>query len=175
MPQLDLTRVPVFYHRYINLVKEQDLSEAFIHHQKSLYSELNNIPDGKWDYRYEEGKWTIKEMVQHIIDAERIFCYRALNFARKDSHELPGFDENEFAAVSKADRRSKQDLLDELTTVQRSSMQLFESFDEEQLDQSGKANGNSIYVKAIGFIIVGHTLHHLNILNERYLQKKIPA
>ena len=136
---------------------------------------LKNIPDEKWDYRYAEGKWTIKELVQHIIDAERIFCYRALNFARKDRSELPGFDENEFAAVSKADKRSKQDLLDELATVQKSSMQLFASFDDEQLNESGKANGNSIYVNGIGFIIVGHTMHHLNILKERYLQKKIPA
>jgi uncharacterized damage-inducible protein DinB len=175
MPQVDLSRVPVFYHKYINLVNEQNLNEAMRNHQFSLVSELKNIPDEKWDYRYAEGKWTIKEVVQHIIDGERIFCYRALNFARKDRNELPGFDENEFAAVSKADKRSKHDLLEELTTVQKSSMQLFASFDEEQLDQSGKANGNSIYVNGIGFIIVGHTLHHLNILRERYLQKKIPA
>ncbi|MGZ8538089.1 MAG: DinB family protein [Flavisolibacter sp.] len=175
MLQVDFSRVPVFYHKYINLVKEQDLSEALRNHQNNLASELNNIPESTWDYRYAEGKWTIKELVQHIIDGERIFCYRALNFARKDSNELPGFDENEFAAVSNADKRSKKDLLDELTTVQKSSMQLFASFDEEQLDQSGTANGNSIYVKGIGFIIVGHTLHHLNIIRERYLQKKIPA
>lgn len=175
MPQVDLLRVPVFYHKYINLVKEHDLSEAMQNHQVNLVSELKNIADEKWDYRYAEGKWSIKELVQHIIDAERIFCYRALNFARKDPHELPGFDENEFAVVSKADKRSKQDLLDELTTVQKSSIQLFVSFDEEQLNESGKANGNSIYVNGIGFIIVGHALHHLNILRERYLQKKIPA
>ena len=175
MPQVDLSRVPVFYHNYILQVMEEDLSDAMQKHQLNLVSVLKNIPDEKWDYRYAEGKWSIKELVQHIIDSERIFCYRALNFARKDSNELPGFDENEFAAVSKADKRSKQDLLEELITVQRSSLQLFASFDEEQLDQSGKANGNSIYVKGIGFIIVGHAIHHSNVLMERYLQKKIPA
>ena len=175
MPQVELSRVPVFYHKYINLVNETDLSSAMQNHQQNLVSVLKNIPDEKWDYRYAEGKWSIKELVQHIIDSERIFCYRALNFARKDTNELPGFDENEFASVSKADKRSKQDLIDELITVQRSSLQLFASFDEEQLDQSGKANGNSIYVNGIGFIIVGHALHHLKVLKERYLQKKIPA
>lgn len=169
MPNLDLTRVPVFYHKYINLVKENDLPEAFQNHQSNLVLELKKVPAEKWNHGYAEGKWSIKELVQHIIDGERIFCYRALNFARKDENELPGFDENKFADVSKADKRTKEELIDELETVQRSSAQLFSSFDDEQLDQSGIANGNSVYVKGLGFIIVGHTLHHKNILLERYL------
>jgi hypothetical protein len=169
MPNLDLSRVPVFYHKYIANVKEDELGAALRNHQSELLSELEKIPAEKWDYRYAEGKWSIKEMVQHLIDAERIFCYRALNFARKDSNELPGFDENMFAETSKADKRTKNDLLEELTNIQKGSALLFGSFDEEQLNQSGIANGWSIYVKAIGFIIAGHTLHHRNILLERYL------
>src|SRR5205807_1491219 len=115
-------------------------------------------------------KWSIKEVVQHIIDAERIFSYRALTFARKDEGPLPGFDEEQFARESKASGRSKRDLLDELADVQKASRSLFRSFDEEQLINTGIANGKPIQVKAIGFIIIGHSLHHKNIISERYLK-----
>ena len=136
-----------------------------------MISVLENIDVEKWDDRYEEGKWSIKEVVQHVIDAERIFCYRALCFARKETRELPGFDENLYANASKAEKRNKEDLIDELAIVQKSSVALFESFDEEQLSFSGIANGKSVYVEGIGYIIIGHTLHHKKILLERYLNK----
>jgi hypothetical protein len=169
MSTVDLSRVPVFYHRYINLVKDAELNEALQNHQDGIQQILEDLPENKWNYRYAEGKWSIRELVQHLIDAERIFCYRALRFSRKDTTPLPGFDENLYADTSGAERRSTAGLLEELGTVQKSTAQLFASFDEEQLNQSGEANGNSIYVKAIGFIIAGHTLHHANILKERYL------
>jgi uncharacterized damage-inducible protein DinB len=172
MANVDLSRVPVFYHKYINTVEEPDLSTAFQKHQSYFLGILNDITSEDWNYRYAEGKWSVKELVQHVIDAERIFCYRALRFARKDQTDLPGFEENDYALASKADKRSKESLMEELATVQKSSAQLFNSFDEEQLDQSGTANGHSIYVKGIGFIIVGHTLHHKNVLVERYFNKK---
>jgi uncharacterized damage-inducible protein DinB len=172
MANVDLKRVPKFYHNYISQVKEADLARAFQNHQTDFVSFLTNIPEDKWNYRYTEGKWSIKELVQHVIDAERIFCYRALRFSRKDKTELPGFEENDYAPASRADRRTKADLLEELKTVQKSSAQLFASFDEEQLNESGSANGSSVYVKAIGFIIVGHALHHKNVLSEKYLQEK---
>jgi uncharacterized damage-inducible protein DinB len=176
MANVELSRVPEYYHKYINLVNESDLNQAFQKHQTDLIATLSQIGADKWDYRYAEGKWTIKEVVQHIIDTERIFCYRALCFARKDETSLPGFDENSYATASKASRRTKEDLIDELQSVQKSSAQLFRSFDEEQLNETGIANGKSVYVKAIGYIIVGHVLHHKNILLERYLQQKtIPA
>lgn len=169
MPKPDLNRIPPFYHAYVNQVRFDDLSKAFEQHQRNLTELLQSIPAEKWDYRYAEEKWTIKELVQHIIDAERIFAYRALTFARKDTNQLPGFDENSYAEVSKASRRSKDQLLNEVEAVQRSSVTLFQSFDNEQLEASGVANGNSVYVLGIGFIIIGHTLHHMNVLQERYL------
>lgn len=169
MPKPDLNRVPSYYHNYINQVRFDDLFKAFEHHQHSLIDLLQSIPAEKWDYRYAEDKWSIKELVQHIIDAERIFSYRALTFARKDPNELPGFDENSYAEVSKAGRRTKDQLINEVEAVQRSSSALFQSFDDEQLEASGVANGNSVYVLGIGYIIIGHTLHHMNILQERYL------
>jgi uncharacterized damage-inducible protein DinB len=165
---VDFSRVPPFYHNYIGLVKEENLMNAFHEHQKSVVKILKILPEEKWNYRYEQNKWTIKDMVQHLIDAERIFCYRALRFSRKDKTELPGFDENTFALSAEAHRRTGKDLIEELSIVQDSSAQLFASFSSDQLSQSGIANGKSVYVEAIGFIIIGHALHHLKILRERY-------
>src|SRR5690242_17081369 len=170
MPNVDLSRVPEYYHRYINLAIGDDLQTAFEKHQTELVSFLKDIPKKKWNYRYAEGKWSIKEVVQHIIDAERVFAYRALCFARKDQTPLPSFDENLFAANSKADDRTKKDLLKELESVQRSSAQLFQSFDNEQLEQPGVASGKPVYVKGVAYILLGHTLHHKNILEEKYLK-----
>ena len=93
MPRPDLSRVPEFYHNYINQVPDNDLMEAFKNGTASLVQLFETIPPSKQDYRYAEGKWTIKEVLQHVIDAERVFAYRALCFARKDTTSLPGFDE----------------------------------------------------------------------------------
>ena len=169
MPKPDLQRVPAHYHNYINLVPHNNLKEAFIIHQVELYNFLKGLPDEKWSYRYAEGKWSIKEMVQHIIDTERIFAYRALCIARGEEAPLPGFDENSYAAASKADKREKEHLLEELKAVQTSTTLLFQSFDDEQLSTTGNANGKPIDVDAIGFIAVGHVLHHKKIIQERYL------
>ncbi len=169
MSKPDLNRVPEFYHNYIDLVQQEDLHSAFDTHKVNAVRFLKTIPEEKWNYSYAEGKWSIKELVQHMIDAERIFVYRALRFARKDETPLPGFDENTYAAASKAYRRSKEDLIEELKLIQSASAKLFSSFDEEQLQASGIANGKSINVLAIGFITIGHSLHHLNIIQQRYL------
>jgi uncharacterized damage-inducible protein DinB len=170
MPTVDLSRVPSFYHKYINQVGERSLSSAFETYPPELITFLRNIPESRWDHRYAEGKWSIKEVVQHIIDAERIFCYRALCFARKDPTALPGFDENLYAEHSNADRRNRESLIEELESVQQASERLFNSFDEEQLNAAGVANGKEIYVQGIGFIVIGHALHHKSILSERYLK-----
>lgn len=169
MPKPDLFRVPPFYHNYIELVKNEHLSDAFIKHQHELLHLLQALSPDKWNYKYEPQKWTVKEVIQHVIDTERIFCFRALCFARKEKASLPGFDENNYARASNANRRAKEDLLQELGIVQQGSFLLFNSFDEGQLERSGTANGASIYVAAIGFIIIGHTVHHKQILEQRYL------
>ena len=169
MPRPDLNRVPEFYHNYISQVPEDELMTAFKNQAPLIFDFLNKIPADKIDFAYAEGKWTIREMLQHIIDAERIFSYRALRFARKDPTPLPGFDENLFAQTAKADKRKWNDLLEEFKAVRRSSEILFGSFDEEQLETTGTANNNSIYVLAIGYVLVGHVNHHVRILKERYL------
>lgn len=169
MHKIDFTLVPSFYHNYILLVTEPTLSEAFEKHTTELVSFLNSIDEDKWNYRYAEDKWSIKEVVQHLIDAERIFNYRSLTFARKDAIALPGFKENIYAQNSKADRRKKESLNKELNLIQQGSQMLFSSFDEEDLKQKGVMNGNNVYVEAIGYIIIGHARHHKNIIQERYL------
>jgi hypothetical protein len=165
----DLTRVPEFYHNYINQVSENDLMSAFKIQTPIVIQFFQNIPANKIEYAYSEGKWTIKEMLQHIIDAERVFSYRALRFARKDPTPLPGFDENLFAENAKASKRNWNDLLEEFKIVRKATEQLFGSFDEAQLDASGISSNKSIYVLAFGYICVGHAIHHMNIVKERYL------
>jgi hypothetical protein len=108
-------------------------------------------------------------MLQHIIDAERIFCYRALCFARKDTTPLPGFDENTYAANSKSENRKWKSLVNEFMVVRWSTENLFSSFDAEQLESGGTSGGKSNYVMAIGFIIAGHANHHMKVIEERYL------
>ena len=169
MPKPDLQTVPQWYHRYIFSVQEEELITAFQSHTQSLLETLEGLSEEQWAYRYAPEKWTVKEVVQHIIDAERIFCYRALCFARKESTSLPGFDEVDYAAHSKANLRSSASLLEELRVVQQSSVYLFSSLDEDQLATFGIANGSPVSVNAIGFVLIGHTLHHLAILKERYL------
>ncbi len=165
----DLSRVGSWYHGYINLVTENDLPAAF-EKQSALFADfLETIPPQKYDYRYAADKWTIKEVVQHIIDAERVFSYRALRFARKDTTPLPGFDENLFAATAKADKRPWENLVEEFNVVRRSSELLYNSFDEEQLQANGISSNSSNYVLGIGFIIIGHAMHHQKIIQERYL------
>ena len=165
----DLSRVPSFYHNYISQVPEDDLMEAFRKETSAFIEFIKSIPASKLDYRYADGKWTVKEVLQHIIDAERVFAYRALRFARKDPTFLPGFDENTFADNAKADKRDWNNLVEEFKAVRSASEYLFASFDNDQLQATGTANNNSIHVLGIGFIVVGHSLHHMRILKERYL------
>jgi hypothetical protein len=122
----------------------------------------------KYDYRYAEGKWTIKDIIQHLIDTERVFSYRALRFARKDSTELPGYDENLYADTANGSERKLQEMLTELALVRQSTIMLFKSFSAESLLYTGIASNNVASVRALGFIIIGHQNHHMKIFKERY-------
>ena len=120
-------------------------------------------------HRYSEGKWTIKDILQHLIDAERIFAYRALRFSRNDQTPLATFDEDEFVVQANANRRSIQDLLTELAVVRQASLSLFKSFSEEELLRIGTASGKQMSVRALGIVIIGHQNHHQRVFEERYL------
>lgn len=169
MPRPDLTRVPDYYHKYINQVPEKDLGTALENQTATFLKFLKKMPAEKIDYRYAKDKWTVKEVLQHMLDTERIFAYRALCIARKDSTHFPGFEENDYAANSKASKRDWKEMIREFKAVRRSTEILFRSFDKQQLDATGTASGKSVYVLGIGFIIAGHINHHVNVLKERYL------
>lgn len=130
---------------------------------------VQNIPMDKFDYRYAEGKWTIKDIIQHVIDTERIFAYRALRFSRNDQTPLPSFEENDYADNTDSNSRSIQDLLTEFSAVRHSTLLFYKSLSEEQLKRIGTASGNQISVRALGFVMIGHQKHHQKVFEERYL------
>jgi len=160
---------PGHFKRYIDLVPETESLSAILNQGLEIMSFLSAISEEKSMYAYAEGKWTIKELLQHIIDAERIFTYRALCIARGEKENLPGFEENDYAANSFANNRRWDSLVKEFLTVRQSTELLFKSFTEEMLDSLGTSNNKTIDVSSIGFIIAGHYYHHKKILLERYL------
>ena len=154
---------------YIQAAGDEDLYEDLEISLHAFIRFVQDIPMDKFDYRYADGKWTIKEIIQHIIDKERVFSYRALRISRNDKTPLPGFDENEFALNTNANDRHLQSLLTELSIVRQGTLALFKSFSEEQLKRIGTASDNQISVRAIGFIIIGHQKHHQTVFQEKYL------
>lgn len=154
---------------YISLLPDDGL--ILKHLQNNLVAStdfIRSLPEEKLGYRYAPGKWTIKEILGHLIDDERIYAYRALRFARNDQTELPGFEQDEYTLESRANERTIQDLLDEFAAVRNSTIVLFESFDSEVLTRSGIASGNVMSVRAVAYHIAGHELRHMNIIQERY-------
>lgn len=130
---------------------------------------FRSMPEEKLVFRYAEGKWTVKEILGHINDCERIYAYRALRFARNDSAVLPGYEQDDYVKVQRANERGLEDLLEEFAAVRASSIALLKSFDADALDRGGVASGRRLTVRAAAYIIVGHQLHHMNIIKERYL------
>jgi uncharacterized damage-inducible protein DinB len=167
---LTATEYAPIYSGYLSQIDDQwDLIEELEVNVHAFIKFVQDIPMDKFDYRYAEGKWTIKEIIQHLIDTERIFAYRALRFARNDSTELPGYEENAYAAAVNADGRNLQVLLTEMALVRQCTIALYKSFTKEDLLKGGIASGNRASVRAIGFIIIGHQNHHMKIFRERYM------
>lgn len=160
--------MPPYYAKYLPLVPEDNLLDA-------MYASLNQIKQLDLDKIksighnvYAPGKWTVHELLQHIIDTERIFNYRALAFARGEAANLPPMDENAYSANSGASQRSIDDIVSEMITVRNASISLFKSFTPEMLQKIGTANNTENSVLALGFFLVGHAIHHLNVMRERY-------
>jgi uncharacterized damage-inducible protein DinB len=168
--QLQPTEYAPYFLNYISQVSDEyTLIEELEISVHRLIKFVQDIPMDKFEYRYAEGKWTIKDILQHLIDCERIFAYRALRFARNDKTDLPGFDEDIFANAANGSSRSIQSLLTELGVVRQASISLFKSFAEEDLLKTGTANKNLMSVRALGFVMIGHQNHHQKIFVERYL------
>lgn len=164
-----LEEVVPFYRGYLEEAEGDNLLDALVIAADRLRHCLARVPAEGGGHRYAPGKWSIKEVVQHVIDTERIFAYRALCFARGEQARLPGFDENAYAATSDADRRELDDLLREYDAVHGASLALFRSFSPEMLFCTGIASERSFTVRALGWTIAGHALHHVHILDQRYL------
>ena len=166
---LNLETIPAFYKGYVKLVSHPDVLQALRISGYRTMEIIHSIPESKSDFRYAEGKWSVREVLCHMMDAERIFGYRALRFARNDRTELPGFDEKEYALQLNATGRSLTQIGDEMQHLRTSTVDLFESFTEEMLKRKGSANKSELSVLALGIIIAGHETHHCKILRERYL------
>lgn len=163
------TEYSPYYKPYIDLVQSRNLIGSLREVNRQSLNLLKQLPPEKQDYRYDSGKWCVKEIVAHLIDAERVFAYRALRFARNDHTELPGYDHNMYIWSSKAILRDFYFMLEEFSLLRQSTIALFKSFDADMLSRQGMANGYSITVNALGFVIAGHELHHINVIKQRYL------
>ena len=172
MTRTDLSRheFNIYYGNYINLVDENhQLVEALKKGEEQTSSFFEKIDQNKLKTAYAEGKWTILEVFQHLIDTERIFNYRALCIARGDQTEFPGYEQDDYVPFSKANARSLNSLLTEYSTVRKATISLFENLSKEDLSQLGRASNSPLSPRAAGFIIAGHERHHEQIIKERYL------
>ncbi|CAM3549180.1 DinB family protein [Flavobacterium gelidilacus] len=158
-----------YFETYISLSNQLAMPNDFLTNMESCVAFFETVPTDKLDYRYQPEKWSIKDILLHLIDCERIFQYRALRISRNDKTALPGFEENDYAIEGNATNRSLDSLLDEYKSVRNATVTLFNSFVSDELNRVAIASGKNISVRAIGYIILGHELHHINIIKERYL------
>jgi hypothetical protein len=158
-----------FHATYVGEVPDGDVLALLEEQGKETMALLHSVGEQRSGYRYAAGKWSIREVVGHIMDAERVFSYRALTFARGDGTALPGFDENGWAAVSNAHRRTLADLLGEFSALRAATVALFRSFSEAELARHGTASGHRVTVRGLLYVVTGHERHHVRILRERYL------
>lgn len=165
----DSSEYAPFYGGYISAVPNGDLIDVLERQGEEAAALFGGVDEEKSRYRYAPGKWTIREVLGHIMDGERVFTYRALTFARGDAGPLPSFDENAWAATSTADGRDLASLISEYRAVRAATVALFRAFTAEEFARSGIASKNPITVRALAYIVAGHERHHLKILRERYL------
>lgn len=159
-----------YYSRYISKIPHDTPVLDQLHHNAVIVKELiTSLPEEKLLYRYEPGKWSIKEVLVHIIDTERIMAYRALRIARNDQTPIPGFEQDDYVPYSAADARDITDIMEEYEAVRKATLTLFHSFTAEAFDRKGTASENTVSVRALAYIITGHELHHLQVLQEKYL------
>jgi len=160
-----------YFKYYIDLVEDNNLIDAIEKNTTEFQVFFDLLIEDQANYRYAADKWSIKELLVHLIDTERVFCYRALSFARFDKTDLLGFDHDQFVANSDADNRTLCDISKEFFAVRNATLHLFKNLTPKMLQQEGSANGNNITTSAVGYLIVGHAKHHINIIEERYLNE----
>jgi DNA-dependent RNA polymerase auxiliary subunit epsilon len=166
---LALNEYNPYYKQYVQKAGDVTLSKGLKDNGAATIIFLESISEEKLEYRYEVGKWTIKEIIQHLIDTERVFAYRALCIARNYKSFFPGYDQDEYVVSSEANARSMSSLMIEYKAVRLASIALFESFSNEMLKQIGVASNSNLSPRAVAFITIGHENHHCDIMRERYL------
>ncbi|MCU7614997.1 DinB family protein [Chryseobacterium sp. GMJ5] len=166
-----MTDFQKYIQRYLDLVRSENWLEELKKSGEKTVEIYSNLSEEQSFFTYEKGKWTLKELLLHLSDTERVFQYRMLAFARGETANLPGFDEEMYAKNSFANDRTLESLLDEYRSVRASSQVFLETLNTSVFNNTGTANGNQISVETIGKLIVGHNVHHLNIIEERYLPR----
>jgi hypothetical protein len=164
----DPSEYGAYYKRYVDLVPDGDIVATLVDQMEPTLA-LVGLKEGETLRRYAPGKWSLREIVGHLIDTERVFAYRALRIGRGDSTPLPGYDQDAFVAMGKFDDQTFAALLDEFRLVRLTTVALYRSFPQEAIAQTGVANDNPISVRAIAWIIAGHERHHMTIVREKYL------
>lgn len=154
---------------YIQLVAEQNILKGLIAHKEEMLHFFKGIPTFKQEFCYAENKWSVKDILLHLIDAERIFAYRALRIIRDDATHLAGFEENDYVVSAQANEREFEHLIEEYALVREATIVLFKSMSDADLLKLGTASGFSVSVRGIGYCILGHELHHKNVIIARYL------
>jgi len=168
MKRPEPTEYAPYYERYISLVPE-DADATLAGQPDEIRSLFTTVPEEKGSYAYAEGKWTVKELLSHLIDGERIFAYRALRISRGDQTPIEGFEQDDYIENSNANNRTFADLLDEFTFERKANLRLFSNISEEGSRRIGTASGNPVSARAIAYIMAGHVRHHIGVLKERYL------
>lgn len=163
---------PDHYHHYFNFIESNDLLQELEKSKRITETLFSAIDPEKENYAYDVDKWTIKEVLQHIIDCERVFCYRAFRLSRFDSTELSGFDENQYIDTIDLTSISLSDLLDEYLNVRTVTIGLYKTMTDNMLDFKGTANNAVFTARSIGFMCIGHNLHHCKLIQTRYLANK---
>ncbi len=158
-----------YYQKYIGLVEGTDILQVLQSSKESFLQFLKELPADKWDYSYRWGKWTMKEVVLHLIDTERVFAYRALRIARKDSTPLAGFEQDDYVPTSQAAHRSPSSIIEEYDAVRTASIQLFKNLPLAAFAEIGTASENPLSPLGAAYVMVGHQQHHINLFVERYL------
>lgn len=157
-----------YYANYVNKVFGENVLEFLESEHQTFHTFLQAIPEPKWDYRYAEGKWSIKEIIAHLNDSERVFAYRALRIARKDQTPLPGFEQDDYVAALNTTELEPAHLINDYVAVRAASLSLFASFNDEMWQRRGIASNYPFSTRALAYIIAGHEQHHFAILKERY-------
>ncbi len=169
MPRPKPNDYPSFYAGYVEETEGDDPVKILEEQITRLQVTLSTVSEEKGEFSYAEGKWTIKEMIGHLIDTEKIMAYRALCIARGEKQSLPGFEQDDYVKEGNFNRREMKELMEELLQTRRSTILLFKSFEKEMLNRRGVANENEVTVLAFAFIITGHANHHIRILKEKYM------